>query len=149
MRPKIYVGSDHTGVELKQLIIDHLGDLGYEVENFGTNSTEAYDYPLVAIKVSQSVSEDVESRRGILICATGVGVCMVANRIPKILAGQVWTPAMAERARNDDNLNVLCLADSFLDRDLSLEIVDRWLTTDFSGEERHRRRLAEIARLDS
>ncbi len=144
----LYLGNDHEGLQLKQAVKQHLERQKYVVHDVGTNNTSHVDYPDYAALVSTAVSQDAEARRGILICGTGIGMCMVANRYTGIRAGAVWTVEMAARSREDDNVNMLCLAGAFLDHNTALEIVDTWLKTPFSGEERHVRRLHKVASLD-
>lgn len=145
----VIIGADHAGFELKQQVISHLRSNGYLVTDMGTNSTDPVDYPDIAIKVASAVAKDSSNTRGILICASGIGMSMVANRVPGILAGQVFTPEMAKRARHDDNINILCLSSAFVSPDVSLQIVDTWLETVFSGLDRHINRLNKIKALDN
>jgi RpiB/LacA/LacB family sugar-phosphate isomerase len=145
---EVYIGSDHHGVYLKKAIVDHLTAKNIKIHDFGTYTTDSVDYPDVAKEVCQAVKAELENHRGILICASGVGMCMAANRIPGILAGQVWSEEMAKRVREDDNINVLCLGADYLPEELSLRIIDKWLETDFSYDDRHVRRILKITEMD-
>ncbi|MFA6082213.1 MAG: RpiB/LacA/LacB family sugar-phosphate isomerase [Patescibacteria group bacterium] len=144
----IFIANDHVGVELKKSVVKFLKGRGIKVTDFGTDTADPVDYPDLAIKVAKEISKDPKSHLGILICATGVGMCMAANRVKGVLAGTVALPAMAERVKSDDNINVLCLGAAYLSEDSAIEIVDNWLNTPFSAEERHIRRLKKITDLD-
>src|SRR5438552_2218176 len=101
----IYLGADHRGFKHKEKLKTFLMEQGYQVTDLGTESEEAVDYPLIAQKVSKKVTEDYNNR-GILICGSGVGVCIAANKTKGIRAGSAWTPEVARSARADDNVNV-------------------------------------------
>lgn len=144
----VYIASDHHGVDLKDAIGQYLLMYGYNVHDLGTNSTEAVDYPPLAEKVAKAVSESPHSRRGILLCGSGIGMCMAANRFPHVLAGQVWNEEMAARAVTEDNVNVLCLAADYLSEEECLVYIEIWLSSAFSGQDNYERRLNQIAKLD-
>src|SRR3989344_9297416 len=103
----IYIGADHRGFKLKRELFDYLIGKGYRVVDVGTDSEESVDYPIIAEKVTRKVAED-PNNRGIIVCGTGGGVCIVANKSKGILAAEAWNPEVAKAARNDDNINVLC-----------------------------------------
>lgn len=144
---KVYVGADHAGFELKNRIREHLAHNGYDVEDVGPHTLDPVDdYPKYAYLVSTKVLGEDESR-GILVCGSGQGVCMAANRVRGIRAALVWSQEMARETRRDNDSNVLCLASRFTDEDTIMGIVDNWLEEKFSGEERHIRRLDELEEL--
>jgi len=145
---EVYIGSDHHGVYLKKAIVDHLKSRKIEIHDLGGYTTDAVDYPDVAKDVCNAVKAELDNHRGILVCSTGIGMCMAANRYPGILAGQAWSEEMVEKARSEDNVNVLCLGADFIPEDLAIKIVDKWLNTDFSYEDRHVRRLSKITEMD-
>lgn len=146
---RIYLGADHGGFELKQKVFAHLSKAGYEVEDEGGATLDPQDdYPQFAFKVATKVLGDEDpDARGILLCRSGQGMCIAANRIRGIRAAVVWNQELAQETRSDNNSNVLCLPGDFVDQDLALDIIDRWLQTPFSGDERHVRRLREIEEL--
>jgi len=144
----IYIGSDHHGVAAKESIIHYLATHGYTVHDIGTNSAAMVDYPDIALAVARPVSEKAHKRRGILLCGTGIGVCMVANRFAGVLAGQVWNEDMARRASADDRVNVLCLSADYLSPEQCALFVDIWLKTPFSETPRYIQRLEQVAHLD-
>jgi len=144
---KIAIGADHAGYHLKQDVLEYVRYLGYDVQDFGTNGTDAVDYPDVALKVAQAVAQG-KFERGILLCGTGAGVCMTANKVKGIRAaacGDTFT-AHAVRAHND--ANVLCLGGRVLGPGLAQDIVKIWLETPFSQGERHLRRVGKITAID-
>lgn len=144
---KVYLGADHAGFELKNRIREHLAHNGYDVEDVGPHTLDPVDdYPKYAYLVSTKVLGEDESR-GILVCGSGQGVCMAANRVRGIRAALVWSQEMARETRRDNDSNVLCLASRFTDEDTIMGIVDNWLEEKFSGEERHIRRLDELEEL--
>jgi len=139
---KISIGSDHAGFELKEKIKKYLVGLGHEYEDFGTNSTESVDYPDFALKVAESVAKK-ECDMGILICGSGLGMSMAANKIPGIRAALCSSPEMARLSREHNNANVLTIGARLTDENTAKEIVRVWLTTDFAGD-RHLRRINKI-----
>src|SRR5438132_137307 len=102
MNQHVVLGADHEGVALKEQIKQKLQQAGYSVEDIGTAMDQPVDYPTIAAQVAQLVSNEPDTSKGILVCATGIGMSMVANRFPKVLAGQVWSEEMAARSREDD-----------------------------------------------
>lgn len=139
----IYLGADHRGFKLKEQVKAYLVERGYQVTDLGTNSEEPVDYPLITEKVAVAVKGD-PNNRGIVICGSGVGVCIVANKIKTIRAAEAWSPEVAHAARNDDNVNVLCLSSDNLDFEQSKPIVQAFLDTSFGAEDRYKRRLKQI-----
>ena len=141
----IYIGADHRGFQLKEILKKFLKDQGYEVVDVGNEVYEKDDdYPDFAVLVGQVVSQDPSTRRGILICGSGVGVDVVANKFKGIRSALVNNPDQAYLSRNDDDANVLSLAAEFLDEETAKKILSTWLQTPFSNEENHKRRLEKI-----
>lgn len=143
---KVYLGADHAGFYLKEKAFAHLSKLDYEVEDDGNKVLDPQDdYPQFAFAVATKVlgSEDPDAK-GILICGSGQGVCIAANRIHGIRAALVWNVEGARETRNDNDSNVLCIPARMLEESEALEIIDTWLKTPFSGAERHVRRIREI-----
>jgi ribose 5-phosphate isomerase B len=140
----IYIGSDHRGFELKNKIKKFLEELGYEFEDLGAfEYNKGDDYPDFAQAVAKKVFVDSGSR-GILICGSGIGIAIAANKTKGIRAGTALKPDQARAAVNDEDLNILALSADFLKEDEVREIVKVFLETKFSGEERHKRRIEKI-----
>jgi len=145
---KVALGADHGGFELKEKIRQHLVDKGIAVEDLGTNSSASVDYPDFALAVGEKVAAQ-RAERGILVCGTGIGMSMAANRIPGIRAANVHNEIEAQLSREHNNANVLTLGGRLLDETAALKIVDRWLNTDFSGDSRHIRRIEKISQIET
>lgn len=139
---KIAIGSDHGGFELKAKIADYLKGKNIEVKDFGTFSNESCDYPVFAKEVALEVSKG-SFDKGILICGTGIGVSIVANKVKGIRAALCYDTFCAKMSREHNNANILCLGQRVLAEDLALEIVDIWLNSDFEGG-RHEKRVNMI-----
>ncbi len=137
---KIAIGSDHGGVELKKELIKYLKEQGIETENFGTDSLESIDYPIIANKVVSSVLKG-ENTRGILICGTGIGMSISANRHKGIRAVVCSDTTSAKYSRLHNDANVLCLGGRIIGVETAKDIVEIWLSTEFENEERHKRRI--------
>ena len=135
---KIILGSDHGGFELKPAIIKHIKDLGFEVDDVGCSSIDSCDYPVYGNKVARKVAEG--QGLGILLCGTGIGMSIVANRHPGIRAALCHNEYTAKMSRMHNNANVLILGARVLGVGLALDILDIWLNTDFEGG-RHQKRL--------
>ena len=135
----IAVGSDHGGFELKQLVEDFLSKAGHSVESVGCFDLNSVDYPDFAAKVCALVSEG-HCERGILVCGTGIGMSIAANRHRNIRAALCHETFTARMSREHNNANVLCLGGRVVGPELALEIVRTWVATEFSGG-RHQRRL--------
>ncbi len=145
---EIYVGADHRGVALKNAIKEHLVAAGHTVHDVGADSlVPDDDYPEYAVAVANEVKTDA-ARRGIVVCGSGIGMAIAANKVPGIRAASVTDAALAKLSRQDDNTNVLSLGADLLDEAAAKTIVTTWLATEFSGEARHQRRLAKIADLE-
>ena len=146
---KIFLGTDHNGLELKQALKDFLERAGYEVVDEGnTKLNPEDDFPVFAGRVvSAMLASDEADPRGILICGSGQGMCMAANRFKGIRAALCWNTKEAHAARNDDNSNVLCLSSRSTSTAKAEEIVSVWLNTAFAGASRFNRRLKELDQL--
>jgi ribose 5-phosphate isomerase B len=143
---RIVVGSDHRGYQVKQKVIDLVRRLGHEVLDEGTNGGGSVDYPDVAARVGSMVSKgDVD--RGILICGTGIGMSIAANKFPGVRAAPCHDDLTAEMSRRHNDLNVLCLSADMLGEKLIDRMVEIWLNTAFEGG-RHARRIEKIAELE-
>jgi len=143
---RIAIGGDHRGFALKQLIIGFLQKAGYGYNDFGCYGPEPVDYPDIAQKVGQAVASG-NFDQGILICSTGIGMCIAANKIKGIRAALCHNVFAAQRARQHNDANVVCLAGEDVDTNLALEIVKTFLITDFEGG-RHARRVNKITALE-
>ena len=141
MTEKIIIGSDHGGFNLKNNIVEYLKNNGYEVEDFGCYTTESCDYPIIAKSVTQKVVET--GVRGILVCGTGIGVSIVANRFGGIRASHCTDTFTARMTRMHNDSNILCLGERITGVGLALDIVDIWLKTEFEGG-RHQKRIDMI-----
>ena len=142
----IAIGRDHAGVELKQQIVALLKDLHIECIDYGTDSTESVDYPDFGEKVSEAVSSG-KIQKGILICGTGIGMSIVANKFPSVRASLCNELFTAKMSRLHNDANILVLGGRIVGRDLAKEIVKTWVSTPFEGE-RHRRRLEKISHIE-
>ncbi|HKS97567.1 MAG TPA: ribose 5-phosphate isomerase B [Terriglobia bacterium] len=140
---RIAVGSDHAGFVLKEKLRDYLVDRGYEVEDHGTNSPESVDYPDYAEKVAARVAAK-EVNFGVVVCGTGIGVAISANKIPGIRAAPCNDTLTARMAREHNDANVLTLGGRVVDESTARKILDVWLATPFAGG-RHQRRVDKIA----
>ncbi|MBN2605637.1 MAG: ribose 5-phosphate isomerase B [Bacilli bacterium] len=140
---KIAIGADHGGFEHKEAIKKHLTERGFECKDFGTFSSEGTDYNDYAILVAKSVSSH-EFDRGILICGTGVGMSIMANKVRGIRAALVHDLFTAEATRLHNDSNVLTMGARVIDIELAIKIADVWVDTEFSNEERHIRRISKI-----
>ena len=143
---RIAVGSDHRGVEMRLKIVSLLNRLGQEVFDFGTDDPGPVDYPDVAAAVAGRVSRG-EVERGILICGSGLGMCIVANKFPGVRAAPCHDDLTAEMSRRHNDLNVLCLSGDILGERLVDRLVTIWLNTEFEGG-RHARRVQKITDLE-
>lgn len=140
---KIAIGNDHAGTELKFKLIARLEELGHTVQNFGTDTLDSVDYPDFVHPLAKSVVAK-ENELGILVCGSGNGVCMTANKHQEIRAALCWTPELGALARQHNNANVLCLPSRFISEETAFAIVDAFLTAQFEGG-RHQNRVDKIA----
>lgn len=139
----ITIGSDHAGFELKKVLIDHLRQQGYELVDVGTDSTRPVDYPDYAEAVALNLLNG-KSERAILICGSGVGASVAANKIPGIRAGICHDSYSAHQGVEHDDMNVLVLGSRVIGPELAKDLCIAFLNARFTGEERHRRRLEKI-----
>ena len=139
---KVAIGSDHGGFEYKNAIIDYLKEKNIDYVDVGTYSKESCDYPPIAKEVAQKVVSN-EADRGILICGTGIGMSIAANKVHGIRAALCGDTFSARACREHNNANILCLGERVIGEQLALDIVDIWLKTDFAGG-RHERRVSMI-----
>jgi ribose 5-phosphate isomerase B len=145
----IYIGADHRGYKLKEILRVYLQELGYGFEDLGNKELDSDDdYPDFALAVAKKVAENPEENRGILLCGSGVGVDVTANKIKGILSALCFDAKQAKASRNDDNTNVLSLPADYISEDLAKEIVKTWLETPFSDLERHARRIEKIKEIE-
>jgi ribose 5-phosphate isomerase B len=144
---KIAIGCDHRGYDLKQKIMEYLPGIGHTFQDFGCYSTDSVDYPDIAKKVADVVVSE-SFKRGILICGTGMGMSIAANKIKGIRAALCYDAFAASRARKHNDANVLCLKGEDKESSSSLEIVKIFLSTEFEGG-RHTRRLEKITTLET
>jgi ribose 5-phosphate isomerase B len=142
MKEKILIASDHGGFELKEKISEYLKEKDFEVIDLGTNSTSSCDYPVFAKKLSKAILDNV-AKQGILICGTGLGMQITANRFKGIRAVCVSDTFSAKMSKEHNNSNVLCLGARVLGTGLAKEIVNCWLNSTFQGE-RHQKRIDMI-----
>ena len=142
----IALACDHGGYALKEQVKAHLKDLGHEVRDFGTDSTESCDYPDFAEKAARAVASGA-CEKGIVICTTGIGVSMVANKVPGIRCALCGDTLSAELTRQHNNTNLLAMGAGIIGVNLALDIVDKWLTTEFEGG-RHQHRVDKVMALD-
>ena len=146
----IYIGADHRGFQLKENFKKLLINQGYEVIDAGNKVyDENDDYPDFVITVAKAVSQDPANRRGILICGSGVGVDVVANKFRGVRSALVGNSDQAYLSRNHNDANILSLASDFLDEEQAKKILSTWLQADFSNEPRHQRRLDKIRNIEN
>ena len=143
---KVAVASDHRGFQLKTRILDKLTNLGHEAINFGPETEDSVDYPDFAVKVSQAIANH-EIDRGVLICGTGMGMCIAANKFQGIRATACHDEVTAEMSRRHNDANVLCLSAELLGEQLVDRMIEIWILTEFEGG-RHARRIQKIADLE-
>ncbi len=142
---KIFIGADHAGFAYKERIIKYLQGKDFVVEDLGNeNFRPRDDYPDFAKKVAGAVAKNPQNNRGILICDSGVGMQISANRIKKVRAVNAWNSKIAAKSREHNNTNVLCLASHYLSFFKVKKIINTWLNTDFSSAKRHHRRVNKI-----
>jgi ribose 5-phosphate isomerase B len=146
---KIYLGADHAGFQLKAAVLAHVSKLEYDVEDEGDRELKPDDdYPQFAFSVATKVLGDEDpDARGILLCGSGQGMAIAANRVRGIRAALCWNTDIARETRNDNDSNVLCVPARELSEADALDIIDTWLKTEFSGAPRHVRRIHEIEEL--
>jgi ribose 5-phosphate isomerase B len=132
MLSKIVIGSDHFGLPLKNQLRDYLREQGYEVDDIGTNSSDPVDYPDIAVQLALEISVR-NYERGILVCGTGAGMAIVANKVPNVRAVAVYDPYTAERAKASNNAQVITLGSQVMGVEVAMKLVDIWLRAEFKG----------------
>ncbi|MBU5676586.1 ribose 5-phosphate isomerase B [Alkaliphilus sp. MSJ-5] len=143
---KIAIGSDHGGYGLKELIKKHLQEKGFDIKDFGTDSIASTDYPDFARSVGEAVVAE-EFDRGILVCGTGIGISIAANKVPGVRCALVGDCFSAKATRQHNNANIIALGERVVGPGLALEIVDTWLGTEFEGG-RHQNRIDKITEIE-
>lgn len=143
MGKKIAIGGDHAGFTYKRMLIDLLNEMGYEVQDFGPSSDASVDYPDHVHPLAKAVVSK-EADLGVLICGSGNGVAMTANKYQEIRAALCWKPELAKLAREHNNANILCIPARFVSEEEARELVRVFLTTEFEGG-RHLNRVNKIA----
>lgn len=144
----IYIASDHAGFERKAMLSQYLASTGYELRDFGPAKLDPQDdYPDYAEPLARAVAKDAVP--GIVLCGNAEGVCIVANKVKGVRAAVGYSVEAAKTSRTDDNTNVLCVPGREFTDDQAKAMVDAWLSTSFSGAERHVRRLKKVNDLDS
>jgi ribose 5-phosphate isomerase B len=143
---KIYAGSDHAGFKLRRALVEHLRARGHLVEDLGTETDTSCDYPTFAAAVGRAVRDEAGTF-GLLVCGTGLGICIAANKVRGVRAVDAWNVEGAKQSRAHNDANVLCLGERLISKAEAIAIVDAWLTTPFEGG-RHARRVAQIAALE-
>lgn len=138
----IPIAADHAGFELKQKLVQYLRELGYEPEDLGAHSPDASDYPDYAHPLAKEVSEG-KVKRGVLLCGSGIGMDIVANRYPHVRAVVAWDPEIAEMSRRHNDSNVLVVPSRFVSHKEGAQILECWLSAPFDGG-RHQRRVTKI-----
>ena len=144
---KIAVGCDHGALDLKDTVVAHLTAKGYEVQDFGTYTKDSCDYPDFAAAAAKAVAAG-ECDKGIVLCTTGIGVSIAANKIPGIRCALLSDLMSARLTREHNDTNVMALGAGVVGQMLALEIVDTWVGTEFSHNERHQRRIDKVMALE-
>ncbi len=146
----IYIGADHRGFNLKESLKNYMKESGYTAVDLGDDHyDENDDYVDFSVKVAERVSRDPFNGKGVLICGSGVGVDIVANRFPGVRSALAISTDQVLKARSDDDVNVLSIAAEFTDEETAKKMLSIWLQTPFSGEERYKRRLNKLKELDN
>ena len=145
---KIAVGCDHGALDLKNKLVAHLEQKGYEVKDFGTYSLDSCDYPDFAAPAAQAVAAG-ECQKGIVLCTTGIGVSIAANKVKGIRCALLSDVMSARLTREHNDTNMMAIGAGVVGQMLALEIVDTWLGTEFSHNERHQRRIDKVMALEN
>lgn len=142
---EIYIAADHRGFKMKNELAEWLMQEGHTVTDLGAKEyNKDDDYPEYGIEVGRVVAASPDSRRGIALCGSGVGMAIAANKVPGVRAALIHDPAIAAAARRDDDTNVLALGADYVTLDTAKEVITQWVATPFSTEERHQRRINQI-----
>ncbi len=143
----LFIAADHAGFKLKEDLKQKFADLNHPITDLTPEApSPTDDYPPVAIKLAKEITD--KKARGILVCGSGNGICMAANKIPGIRAAVGYNTQSAKWAKTDEDANVLCLAGAVLSPEYAMSIIRHWLETPFTAEERHFRRILELSKLD-
>ena len=145
---KIAIGCDHGALALKNKLVSHLQGKGYEVCDFGTHTSDSCDYPVFAAAAAKAVASG-ECDRGIVLCTTGIGISIAANKVKGIRCALLSDVKSAELTRLHNDTNMMALGAGITGEILALEIVDTWLGTEFSGDARHQRRIDLMMALEN
>lgn len=144
---KVAIGCDHGGFELKERVVAHLKEKGIEVVDFGTNSLDSCDYPDFGVEAAKAVANG-ECDKGIVICTTGIGISIAANKVKGIRCALCSDLTSARLTREHNDANVLAMGAAIVGHLVALDIVDVFLSTEFSGLEKHARRIRKIADIE-
>ena len=145
---KISIGCDHGAIDLKNIVVEHLTKKGYEVIDFGTYTNASCDYPEFAEAAARAVASG-ECEKGIVLCTTGIGVSITANKVKGIRCALLSDVMSARLTREHNDTNMMALGAGIVGKNLALEIVDTWLTTEFSHDERHQRRIDKLMAVET
>lgn len=144
---KIAIGCDHGALELKNTLIAHLKKKGFEIQDFGTYTADSCDYPDFAVPAAQAVANG-DCDKGIVLCTTGIGVSIAANKVKGIRCALLSDEKSARLTREHNDTNMMALGAGVIDHSLALQITDIWLETEFSRGERHQRRIDKVMALE-
>ena len=144
---KIAIGCDHGALELKNALVTRLEAQGYQVQDFGTYTKDSCDYPDFAAAAAKAVAAG-ECARGIVLCTTGIGVSIAANKIRGIRCALLSDIVSARMTREHNDTNMMAMGAGIISQELAFKLVDTWLGTEFSGEDRHRRRIDKVMALE-
>ena len=144
---KIAIGCDHGALALKNAVIEHLQKQGHEIVNFGTDTLDSCDYPDFAAPAAQAVAKG-ECDKGIVLCTTGIGVSITANKVKGIRCALLSDVMSARLTREHNDTNMMAIGAGVVGEKLALEIVDTWLGTEFSNDERHQRRIDKMMAIE-
>ena len=145
---KLAIACDHGALELKDAVKAHLEGKGYEVKDFGTYTSASCDYPEFAGAAAKAVASG-DCEKGIVLCTTGIGVSITANKVKGIRCALLSDVLSAKMTRLHNDTNMMAMGAGIVGKNLALEIVDTWLSTEFSGEERHQRRIDKLMALEN
>ena len=144
---KIAIGCDHGAFDLKNVVVKHLQGKGYEVADFGCYSLDSCDYPDFAKAAAEAVASG-ECEKGIVLCTTGIGISIAANKVKGIRCALLSDPLSARMTREHNDTNMMAMGAGIVGKNLALEIVDTWIGTEFSGEAKHQRRIDKVMALE-
>ena len=145
---KIAIGCDHGALELKNALVERLTQQGHEVKDFGTYTLDSCDYPDYAAKAAKAVASG-ECERGIVVCTTGIGISIAANKVKGIRCALLSDVMSARMTRDHNDTNMMAMGAGVVGKNLAFEIVDTWLNTEFSHNERHQRRIDKVMALEN